>query len=64
MEKESKVQVIIIDRGPIIIKGNYEIIDRDGGKIILTELQKLNGLALCRCGRSKNQPYCDGSHAK
>ena len=26
------------------------------------ELKKGNDYYWCRCGRSKNQPFCDGSH--
>lgn len=64
MDKNNQAHVVIIDRGPIILKGNYQITDRDGSKIVLTEQQKTSGVALCRCGKSKNQPFCDGSHIK
>jgi CDGSH-type Zn-finger protein len=26
------------------------------------EVTPVSGVALCRCGDSKNKPYCDGSH--
>ena len=35
---------------------------RDG--VELQELQPENRLTLCRCGASKNKPFCDGSHEK
>ena len=46
---------------------------RDGGPLVALRLPVLNGadgealnnkpvMALCRCGASKNKPYCDGSH--
>jgi len=46
---------------------------RDGGPLIVTDLPALASsdgkelpnrsvLALCRCGASKNKPFCDGSH--
>ncbi len=28
------------------------------------ELETKSVMALCRCGRSSNKPYCDGTHAK
>lgn len=28
------------------------------------ELEKGKNYAWCSCGKSKNQPYCDGSHTK
>ena len=30
----------------------------------LAESKEKGKVALCRCGQSKNKPYCDGSHAK
>ncbi|MCE4604055.1 MAG: CDGSH iron-sulfur domain-containing protein [Aeropyrum sp.] len=30
----------------------------------LVEIDGKVKTALCRCGASKNKPYCDGSHAK
>jgi len=49
--------------------------ERDGGPLVVFRLPVLNNangqalerkpsLALCRCGASKNKPYCDGSHNK
>ncbi|MEE9493571.1 MAG: CDGSH iron-sulfur domain-containing protein [Gammaproteobacteria bacterium] len=43
--------------GPLLCKGEIEILDSDG-KL----LEKTHDVALCRCGASKNKPYCDGSH--
>ncbi len=42
--------------GPVIVKGLTEF-SSDG----LTAAAKPT-MALCRCGASKNKPYCDGSH--
>jgi CDGSH-type Zn-finger protein len=30
----------------------------------LAESKEKGKVALCRCGQSKNKPYCDGSHAQ
>lgn len=43
--------------GPLLVKGEIAILDSDG-KL----LEKTQNVALCRCGASKNKPYCDGSH--
>lgn len=44
-------------RGPLWVKGGIEI---EGANEEKYEVR--NRVALCRCGESKNQPYCDGSH--
>lgn len=43
--------------GPLWVKGNIPIEDEDGNK-----LEVRNRITLCRCGQSKNKPYCDASH--
>jgi CDGSH-type Zn-finger protein len=44
--------------GPLWIRGGIQVIAADGYKY-----EVRNRVALCRCGRSGNKPYCDGSHA-
>jgi CDGSH-type Zn-finger protein len=43
--------------GPIFVRGGIEVVDSDG---IAYEVR--NRVTLCRCGRSANKPFCDGSH--
>ncbi|MDD5650329.1 MAG: CDGSH iron-sulfur domain-containing protein [Candidatus Nanoarchaeia archaeon] len=43
--------------GPIWVKGGIEIKSADG-----TIYETRNRVTLCRCGKSKNKPFCDGSH--
>jgi len=43
--------------GPIWLKGGIELESSDG-----TKYETRNRVALCRCGKSRNKPYCDGSH--
>jgi CDGSH-type Zn-finger protein len=50
-------EVRIIPNGPMILKGNFSFRD-SSGKITTGEQEIL----LCRCGESKNMPYCDCSH--
>ena len=45
--------------GPIWVKGGVAI-ESEGGKSYETR----NRVTLCRCGRSSNKPFCDGSHIK
>jgi CDGSH-type Zn-finger protein len=59
--KDIKPQAIVevLDNGPIRITGN--ILLRDSRKDIMESPAEV---WLCRCGRSQNKPYCDGSHKK
>jgi CDGSH-type Zn-finger protein len=43
--------------GPIWVKGGVKI-ESEGG----TAYETRNRVTLCRCGKSKNKPFCDGSH--
>ena len=44
--------------GPYYVTGKVTFADHDGTPIKTPE----GGMALCRCGASKNKPFCDGSH--
>ena len=43
--------------GPVKLEGNLEICTGTGHTV-----DRLQQVFLCRCGHSKNKPYCDGSH--
>jgi CDGSH-type Zn-finger protein len=43
--------------GPLWVRGGIPITSSDGKR-----LEVRNRVALCRCGASKNKPYCDGTH--
>ncbi len=43
--------------GPLVVKGVTSIKAQDGSDIEIKEI-----MALCRCGASKNKPFCDGAH--
>ena len=45
------------ENGPLIVKNLHSMVDGDGKAV---EVKKV--MALCRCGRSDNKPFCDGSH--
>ena len=44
--------------GPLIVRGPFRLVDADGGEV---ELRRRT-VALCRCGRSRIAPFCDGTH--
>ncbi|GAA6209752.1 CDGSH iron-sulfur domain-containing protein [Cognatishimia sp. WU-CL00825] len=45
------------ENGPLIVKGVTQMRDAQGNEIACKPV-----MALCRCGQSKNKPFCDGSH--
>ena len=44
--------------GPLIVRGSFRLEDIDGTPIDVLR----HAVAICRCGRSQAQPFCDGSH--
>ena len=49
--------VSVTKNGPYVITGGVELIDQR-----MAEGASSEHYALCRCGASKNKPFCDGSH--
>jgi CDGSH-type Zn-finger protein len=46
--------------GPLLIEGSIQVLDQNGNPFPLNPDKP--AIALCRCGQSKNRPFCDGSH--
>lgn len=44
--------------GPLWIRGGIPVVAADG-----TTYETRNRVTLCRCGASRNKPFCDGTHA-
>jgi CDGSH-type Zn-finger protein len=56
---ETLVEIKVRDDGPYKITGPVRLIDADGG---VFEVPADRPLALCRCGRSRDKPFCDAAH--
>ena len=56
----SDVTVKVRDNGPLLIEGPITIFDAAGNLFVVPPDKP--AIALCRCGNSKNKPFCDGSH--
>lgn len=73
MAAKKDARIKVTKDGPYIVTGSVPLIkeavvkDRDG---VPQEWRRTGTfpeqetLSLCRCGRSKNAPYCDGAHVK
>ena len=57
--RNGALNVTPIKNGPLKITGNLELVSGTGRAI-----NRVQETWLCRCGESKNKPYCDGSHKK
>lgn len=52
-------RITVKSNSALRIEGDFEIVDGDGNAY------NFNGrtvISLCRCGLSKNKPFCDGAH--
>ena len=52
-------RILIKNNGSIKIEGDFEIVDQQGNKF---DLSGRTAVSLCRCGLSKNKPFCDSTH--
>lgn len=59
VEAERARRIAVIDDGPLYVQGGVAVEGSDG-----EAYERLHRMSLCRCGASKNKPYCDGTHAE
>lgn len=52
------VRIKTIKDGPYEVRGTVELVDARNQPFPITE----QPIYLCRCGQSRNKPFCDGSH--
>ncbi len=50
--------ITVCPDGPLLVRGSVSIVDADGALIP----QGRPTVALCRCGKSRIAPLCDGMH--
>jgi len=48
-------EVVVVENGPLYVRGDLEVHTLEGPV-------RLTRAAFCRCGESKNKPFCDDSH--
>ncbi len=53
-----KARITPYKDGPLLVRGPFELVDQDGNAIDC----RRRTIALCRCGRSRMKPFCDGTH--
>ena len=56
-KREQPLELRASANGPLLVSGGVRVVAADG-----TVLYEGERAALCRCGRSANKPFCDGTH--
>ena len=56
-DREGQPAIFVSPNGPYVVTGGPDILDTRRGEGASTE-----HCTLCRCGASKNRPFCDGAH--
>lgn len=57
-EARSEVTIKVRANGPLKVTGPIRLVDHEGRAFELDG----DDVVLCRCGRSADKPFCDGSH--
>jgi CDGSH-type Zn-finger protein len=58
MSRRTLTRITPYRDGPLLVRGEFELVDQDGNEIDADR----DTVALCRCGKSRIRPFCDGSH--
>ncbi len=59
LEPEFLPSIAVVPDGPLWVRGGIPIEAPDG-----FTYEVRNRVTLCRCGQSRNKPFCDGTHEK
>jgi hypothetical protein len=65
LEPEFEPAIVLIEdpaqncSGPLFVKGGIPIEAADG-----YQYEVRNRVTLCRCGQSRNKPFCDATHIR
>ncbi|RUT78579.1 (4Fe-4S)-binding protein [Ancylomarina longa] len=54
---ETGRKVEVLENGPLMVEGPITLVRANGKREAMEEV-----CYFCRCGSSKNKPFCDGSH--
>lgn len=52
-------KITVKNNGSIRVEGEFEVYDITGNKF---DLNGRTTISFCRCGHSKDKPFCDGTH--
>lgn len=52
-------RITVKRNGSLRIEGDFVLLDADGNAY---DLGGRTAISLCRCGHSKDKPFCDGTH--
>lgn len=72
-ESDPSISIVVLKNGPYVVRGtpplHTQTIERNeqGQSWSYRQgraFEVKDKTALCRCGQSRNKPYCDGTHAK
>ncbi len=58
MAEDDGVVITPYRDGPLLVRGPFTLRDQDGNDIEVGR----KTVALCRCGKSRMRPFCDGTH--
>ena len=56
-DETNEQRIRVLNGGPYRVEGGVPVLDHDGNGI-----EAPPAYSLCRCGGSKNKPFCDGQH--
>lgn len=59
LKRRDELSVVCVTAdGPLLVRGPIRLVDENGDEIHTRRRVH----AICRCGRSARQPFCDGTH--
>lgn len=61
-DPDRKPEIVVSKDGPYHLRGGVRVVDEHGDPIERNRGASHEHAALCRCGASKNKPFCSGAH--